>query len=170
MRPNNTTEATDEILFRIRTLEPLIVAETEESGRVTKALIQTIINWNEQDPDRAKTLHIWHRLNGLTLYDGQDNPRIYHVAQHPLKPPAAYEHVLNWVNETGGPSAPTINLNSVISVLQFEQLFSDIAPHSIRNTWDGMMSEQIALCRSAFLGIVDPSRSPDQQESGPRGI
>src|SRR5580693_9232643 len=64
MRPNNITEATDEILFRIRTLEPLIVAETEESGRVTKALIQTIISWNEQNPDRTKTLYIWHHLNG----------------------------------------------------------------------------------------------------------
>jgi hypothetical protein len=157
MRPNNITEATDEILFRIRTLEPLIVAETEESGRVTKALIQTIISWNEQNPDRAKTLYIWHHLNGLTLYDGKENPRIYPVPIDQLKPPpAAYEHVLSWVNETGDSSAPTINLNSVILVPQYEQLFSDIAPHSTRNTADGMMSEQIAFCRSAFLRIVDP--------------
>ena len=157
MRPTNISEATNEILFRIRTLEPLIVAETEESGRVTKALIQTIIAWNEQNPEKAKTLYIWHHLNGLTLYDGRDNPRIYPSTTDPIKPPpAAYEHVLSWVNETGDPNAPAINLNSVILVPQYEQLFSDIAPHSTRNTADGMMSEQIAFCRSAFLRVVDP--------------
>ena len=157
MRPTNIDEATDEILFRIRTLEPLIVAETEESGRVTKALIQTIANWNEQNHAKAKTLYIWHHLNGLTQYDGKDNPRIYPLPGDGLKqPPAAYEHILSWVNETGDPNAPTININSVVLVPQYEQLFSDIAPHSTRNTNDGMMSEQIAFCRSAFLRLVDP--------------
>jgi SpoVK/Ycf46/Vps4 family AAA+-type ATPase len=157
MRPTNITEATNEILFRIRTLEPLIVAETEESGRVTKALIQTIANWNDENPTKAKTLYIWHHLNGLTLYDAKDNPKIYPMPGDALKQaPAAYEHILSWVNETGDPTAPTIAINSVVLVPQYEQLFSDIAPHSTRNTPDGMMSEQIALCRSAFLRLVDP--------------
>jgi SpoVK/Ycf46/Vps4 family AAA+-type ATPase len=157
MRPTNIAQATEEILFRIRTLEPLIVAETEESGRVTKALIQTIANWNQENPDKAKTLYIWHHLNGLTLYDGKDNPKIYPVSGDSLKQgPAAYEHILSWVNETGDPNAPTININSVVLVPQYEQLLSDIAPHSTRNTPEGMMTEQIALCRSAFLRMVDP--------------
>jgi hypothetical protein len=129
MRPTNITEATNEILFRIRTLEPLIVAQTEESGRVTKALIQTIANWNDENPTKAKTLYIWHHLNGLTLYDAKDNPKIYPMPGDALKQaPAAYEHILSWVNETGDPTAPTIAINSVVLVPQYEQLFSDIAP------------------------------------------
>jgi AAA+ superfamily predicted ATPase len=157
MRPANTLEACQEILFRIQTLSPIIVAQTDESSRVTKALIKAIVEANEQNPAQPRTIYLWHHLNGLTLFDSKDNPKIFPPPSDSLKPPAAaYEHILSWGNETGDPSAPTLNNNSVVLVPEYQQLFSDIAPHSTRQTKDGMLSEQIPLCRSAFLRLADP--------------
>lgn len=159
MRPTNTDQALDEILFRIQTLEPLIAADTEESGRVTKGLIQKIIAFNQANEAKAKTIYVWHHLNGLTIYDGKNNPKIYPPdATDALKqPPAPYQHILSWSNETGEANAPAIATNSVILVPQYEQLFTDIAPHATTKTPEGIVGEQLALCRSAFLRILDPA-------------